>query len=175
MNEKEKKEFSKKYSENILSILKTKENANQFNDFVKFLSSETFSTEKFDINEAVVKKYGDKVPYWFDGIKEALAKSTNLELVRHLLFDLEKIIDNAVIVKAELPFVPSDDFVEGLYEVIRDSKVLDNPNGFLIEFNTEMSIAGDVKINVGGRYIDGSLRKIIVNYLETNDVIKRYL
>lgn len=175
MNEKEKKEFSKKYSENILSVLKTKENANQFNDFVKFLSGKTFSTEMFDINDVVAKKYEDKIPYWIDSIKGIFVKNNDLDFIRELLLDLEKAVDSASLVKVEIPFTPSAGFVDGLYEVIRDSKAIDNTRGFLIEFNTDPSINGGAKIHVGGRYIDASLRSIIVNYLETNDVIKRYL
>jgi F0F1-type ATP synthase delta subunit len=176
MSEKVKTKFSNKISNSILGILKTKENANQFTELVKFLSGKTFSTEEFDIDKVVANRYGDKVPFWLKDIKRELVGSNDLESIRSCLLELESVVDNAPLVRVEISFTPSRDFVSSLYEIVGKMRVSGiSKDSFLIDFEVNTALVGGAKLHIGGKYVDLSLKKILVNYLETNDVIKRYL
>lgn len=176
MNEKVKTELSKKLNYSILGILKTKENANQFTEFVKFLSGKTFSTEEFDVDKVVAMKYGDSVPFWFVDIKKELVKNNDLECTRNCLLELENIVDKAPLVRVEISFNPSKNFVGSLYAIVGKLRVSGISEGsFLVDFEVNDSFGGGAKLHIGGKYMDLSLKNILVSYLETNNVIKRYL
>jgi len=171
-----KTELSNKIKENVLSILMTKENANQFTEFVKFLTGETFGTHEFELERVVKEKYDNNIPFWYEYIERELSKNCDLEHMRKYLLELESVVDNSPIVMVEIPFIPSRDFVTSLFKTIGDLGVPGiSKDKFLIEFKLNASIVGGAKLHIGGRYFDLSLKKILVNYLETNNVIKRYL
>jgi len=176
MGEEVKLDFSKKIKRDILNILKTKQNANEFVEFIHFLSNETFSTDKFDVFAAVTEKYGDKRPGWFDSLQKNLPKDLDIKYVRECLNGLEMVVDGAEIVKIEMPFVPSNSFINDLYKLLGQSKTGGASKGkFLIDVEVNESLIGGAKIYVGGKYINLTLNQMILSYLETNDAIKRYL
>jgi hypothetical protein len=161
--------------ENIFCILKTQEKANELLGFVDVVRAETFGTRNFDIESAGSKKFGDKKPDWFEAIKSKFLKGENLDSTRESLEELEKNIREAETVKIEIAFKPSEEFVEEAYDLIKSSKRFKKIGNFLLNIEINGELEGGARFSIGGDYLDITLKKVVLNYLETNDAINRYL
>lgn len=167
MNEKKETDFNN----NTLTVLKTEKNANQLLSFIDFVSTKTFSVGEFDIEKIAAERFKNKKPDWFEKIKTEISKSSDLSYTRDCLERLGKIIDEADLVKVEIPFKPSEDFINEAYEIIQKAGI----GNFLLDIEVNENMQGGAKFSIGGKYLDLTLKKIVLNYLETNDAINRYL
>jgi len=161
--------------EDVLYVLKTQEKAKDLLGFINYVREETYNTRNFDIEEIGSKKFGDKKPDWFEVIKSEFSKGGNLDSVREYLEDLEKSIREAEVVRVEISFKPSEDFVKESYNIIKGSRKFKKDGNFLISIEINSELEGGARFSVGGDYLDITLKKVVLNYLETNDVINRYL
>lgn len=176
MNEKIQSAVSKKFRSSFFSSLKTKEKANQASDFIRLVLQGMFSTDGFDIKKMAEKNYGDNVPSWFEVLEVELLEKGNSNVVRNFLLDLQEEISKVLLVKVELSFTPSDCFIENLYQIVGEIKSCGvDKNNFLLDFDVDNSITGGMKLYVGGKYVDVTLKSFLVGYLEKNDAISRYL
>ncbi|MFZ2663748.1 MAG: hypothetical protein WAX66_00030 [Patescibacteria group bacterium] len=179
MDEKFIVKFSKKFKGSLFSTLKTKESANQIIDFIELLLKETFSTRDFSIDtvgKIVAENYGSNIPSWFKIVEAELIKNSDIEYIREFLMEVKKLIYSAPLVIVEIPFSPSEYFIESLYKIVEKIGAYNvGENSFLLDFYIDSSIIGGAKLHIEGRYTDLTLKKVLASYLETNNVINRYL
>ena len=161
--------------EDIFYILKTQEKANNLLEFIDFIKENTFGTRNFDIEDIGSKKFRDRKPDWFDAIKSEFSKGRDLEAIRIRLEALEESIREAEIVKIEIAFKPSEDFINKAYDLIKSSKRFKKSGSFLICIEINEQLQGGARFSVSGDYIDVTLKNTVLNFLETNDAINRYL
>ena len=164
--------------EDFLALIKTKDEANKFFEFVDLVVERTYGIGKFDKNildkcvEEVVSIEGCNVnPPWFEKICKQLSRNMALESVRTLLEELSKLVSGAELVKIEVSFNPSQNFIDGIYEAIRES----SPFKFLMDIEVNPKLHGGAKFFISGKYINLTLGATIAKYLRTKDVINRYL
>lgn len=168
---------------NILYTLKTKENASILLDFVEFLSKKTHKTGAFSIDKFIIEFFGEKdIPKWVDSIRSSdtgLGGAIDVGSVRAFLEGIEGMVRNADVVKMDIPFRPSENFISKVYDILVNSKTLASlgkeSTGFLLDVSVIKSSEGDTKLFVRGNVLDLGMKKIVKNYLMSKDVINRYL
>ena len=169
------KTIGKNIFEDIFCILKTQERAKNILEFIDYVREETFDTRNFDLEGIGSKKFGGNKPDWFEVINSEFSKGENLDYVREYLRDLEKNIREAETVKIEIPFKPSEDFIQEAYSLIKGLRKYKKIGNFLISIEINDELEGGARFSIGGAYLDITLKKVVLNYLETNDAINRYL
>jgi hypothetical protein len=164
--------------EDFLSLIKTKSEANIFFEFVDLLEDKTYGTETFNksivdklAKEIVLKEEYEVAPPWLEEISSRISKNTKLESVRMLLDDLTHLVSGAELVKIEISFEPSRDFINDVYKIIEESGF----GCFLLDLELNPKLRGGAKFFVGGKYYNLTLNAVVAKYLRTKDVIKRYL
>ncbi len=186
-------------NKNILYILKTKESAGILLDFIDFLSEETHRTTTFDIEKLILEFFGErKTSAWVGFIRDYFSKNSvnlgkgesqnttygsggraSVENIRAFLEEIENLVRDAETVKIEIPFNPSEDFINKAYEILGKSKIISllgkKKTGFLLDITVTKSKGEDTKIFVAGKVVDLSIKKVVINYLMSKDVINRYL
>lgn len=164
--------------EDFLSLIKTKDEANKFFEFADLVIEKTYGTEKFDENivdkcvaETILKAEYKVKPLWFEKIGKQLLRNMSPESVRTVLGELIKLVSKAELVKIEISFEPSQDFINETYEVIKESGF----GKFLLDLELNPKLHGGAKFFVGGKYVNLTLNSIVAKYLRTKDVINQYL
>lgn len=171
--------------DNIINILKTRKDANELLSFLDLLSDNTHSVNDFSIEKLVRDTFKENyIPKWADylisSVNPFLSNKDGVLNIRNLIIELKKDVEKAKDVKIEIPFTPSDDFIEEVYGLLNDDSFflsIDTglKDNFLIDLVVNKTIKGGVKIFVEGRFIDVTYRSVVKNYLMSKDVIKRYL
>ena len=191
----------------ILHTLRTKDTAGDLLDFIEYLSEKTHSTDVFNLDKFINDFLVDShKPHWleyfinlfsqdlsklsgsiignntfkeneFNGVK--IKNVPNMDIVRSILEEAKVLIKNAEILKIEIPFTPSNEFIVDVYETIFRSKLLGdtvkNKKGFLIEILVKDRSTAETKIFLEGRVINMSIRDLVYKYLIKEDVIGRYI
>ncbi|MBW6441841.1 hypothetical protein K0B04_02965 [Patescibacteria group bacterium] len=168
-------------SRNIFKILKTKRRANEFLIFSGAVESLTHKVGGLDIELLIKESFGDNRPVWIDSVLEHIPgfKSGNVnEQDIELVKNIESIINKAKVVKVEMPFDPTDDFIDKViltFEEYFNEGTEGEQNNIVIDIEVkEMSEPGALFF-IEGKFIDLTLRNHLVSYLESKDVINRYL
>ena len=91
--------------------------------------------------------------------------------VRGVLEELTKLVSGVELVKVEISFEPSQDFINEAYEAIKESGF----GNFLLDIELNPELKGGAKFFIGGKYVNLTFNSIIANYLRTKDVINQYL
>lgn len=170
---------------NILSVLKTKSDANVFVDVLKSVSDDTHSLREINLEKIIsdkIKLYDSTLGWekYVSSLLESIISSGDMKKIRKELNSLEDNIRNAEIIRVEIPFKPTDKFVDDIYGILNRPEFLntfeDNLlNNFLIDFEINKSLRGGIKIFVAGKYINLTYRSYLGKYLMSKDVIRRYL
>lgn len=165
----------------IFKILKTKERANEFLVFSDILKSFEHYVGEVDYNEVFKEKFGQAVPDWLNHVLEKLPglndKNFNKSEVSGIIENVVNMVNNSLVVKIEMPFKPSLDFIDRLMILL---------GGYFVNSDTadrEILIDVDVKdmnepgafIYLDGKFLDLTFKNQVVNYLMSEDVINRYL
>lgn len=164
--------------EDFLSLIKTKDEANRFFEFADLMIEKTYGAEKFDKNimdkcveETMLKAEYKVKPLWFEKTCKQVSRNMSPESVRSTLEELTKLVSGAELVKIEISFEPSQDFINETYEVIKESGF----GSFLLDVELNPKLKGGAKFFVGGKYVNLTLNSIVAKYLRTKDAINRYL
>lgn len=164
--------------EDFVSLIKTKDEANEFYEFADMVIEKTYGTENFDksivdkcISETVLKAEYKAKPLWFEKICKQISRNVSPESVRAVLEELTKLASGAELVKIEISFEPSQDFINEAYETIKESGF----GNFLLDIELNPKLKGGAKFFIGGKYVNLTFNLVIANYLRTKDVINQYL
>ncbi|MBU0535298.1 hypothetical protein KKC62_03860 [Patescibacteria group bacterium] len=164
--------------EDFISLIKTKDEANEFYEFAGMVIEKTYGTEKFDknivdkcISEAVLKAEYKVKPLWFEKICRQISGNVSPKSVRAVLEELTKLVSGAELVKIEIAFEPSQDFINEAHETIKESGF----GNFVLDIELNPKLKGGAKFFIGGKYVNLTFNSVIANYLRTKDVINQYL
>lgn len=164
----------------FLETLKTKQEANRFFEFADLVKERMYGVEKMTdaaIDECLEhtkshrEENNSQKPKWFFVLRGKITLDFRIDLLKSLLDSIEKYVSAAELVKIEIPFAPSEFFIDEVYKTLRSSRV----ENFLIDIEVNRSMNGGAKLFVCGKYINLTLSKAIGKYLRTKDVIKCYL
>jgi hypothetical protein len=162
-------------AQNFFDILKTKQRVNSFIRLYDVLDGFTHHVGNIDMKGILSSVYGNNVPNWVEkinmyapGFDLGKLDDSNMGVLK----SVKDLIDKSVAVKIELPFEPSLSFVD---EVIKKLKGNYDSMNFIIDIDVKESSEPGAMFYIKGKIIDLTIRKRVISYLSSQDVINRYL
>ena len=165
----------------IFKSLKTKKRVNEFLIFCGVIESLSHRVGGLDIDVLINKSFGDNRPVWIDsfidnipGFRAGNISEEGMKLVKNI----ENIINNANTVRVEIPFEPSEDFIDSVMSILIEyfgNVSAEKVQNIVIDIEVkEMSEPGALFF-MEGKFINLTLRDQLISYLKSKDVINRYL
>jgi hypothetical protein len=165
----------------IFKILKTKERANDFLIFSEVFDSLEHYTDGVDFTEILKGKFDEEIPDWFQDILVVLQGSKANEYDKDSVLEVIKVvremIKKAEVVKLEMSFEPSEDFVDKTLITLGKYYIdLGEPGkNILLDFDVKDIGEPGALVYLEGKFLDLTLKNQVLNYLMSEDVINRYL
>lgn len=162
-------------AQNFFDILKTKQRVNSFIRLYDVLEGFTHHVGNIDMRGILGSVFGDNMPDWVEkmnvfvpGFDLGKLAGTNMEILK----SVKELIDKSIAVKIELPFEPSLGFVD---EVIKELRSNYDGMNFIVDVDVREGSEPGAMIYVQGKIMDLTIRKRVLSYLSSQDVINRYL
>lgn len=167
-------------AEKIFKILKTKERANEFLVFSDVLQSFDYYVEDIDFMTVLKEKFGNRLPGWLEELLDNLPSENgqhHKEKLLELVKNVQEIIKGSEIVKIEMSFEPSEDFIDQAIKLLKGKFVDSNKKGKNILLDIDLKEIGEpgALVYLDGKFLDLTLKNQVINYLMSEDVINRYL
>ena len=90
----------------------------------------------------------------------------------NLLKEVRDMVEKATVVKIEVNFSPSSEFISNVIKKLREK--YDSMN-FIVDVDTVEGLESGAMFYIDGNVIDLTVRNKVTSYLKTQDVINRYL
>ena len=162
-------------AQDLFDILKTKQRVNSFIRLFDVLQGFTHHVGNIDMKGILESVFGNNIPDWVEkinlyvpGFDLGNLGVSNMEILK----SVRNLIDKSVAVKIELPFEPSLSFVDDVIEELKNN--YDGMN-FIIDVDVKEGSEPGAMFYVQGKIIDLTIRKWVLSYLSSQDVINRYL
>jgi hypothetical protein len=164
--------------EDLLDLIKTKDEANKFFEFADVVTEKIYGTERFDkgvfgecVEEVMLKGDYKVKPLWLEKTCKQISRDMTPGSVKAALEKSTKLLSATELIKVEISFEPSQEFINEIYEVIKESGF----GNFLLDIEFNPKLRGGAKFFIGGNYVNLTLNSVVAKYLRTKDVINRYL
>lgn len=151
-------------------IIKTKDELDSLLSLLNTVSSCVYKDVKVDISS--LKKQYEKYSWCEDFVDliSKIDKETDEGILKELK-SLEDEFKKLEKVRLSLSFIPSFDFTEKTYVILKKSLKID----FVIDVVVEENILSGAKLFYMGKYIDLTARSRVINLLKSENVLGKYL
>lgn len=157
-------------TENILSLLKTTENANNFISLIDTFIPALYMQNGLKTEDLMQKTFPS---YLANEIRKNLSlekiELKNREEIKKYLTELKGKIENTTTLSLTLAFDPTSAFITMIYRWVNENLAKD----FLLLIKTDPKILGGIIIEFSGLYRDYSLKKRIENIFNSNVIARR--
>lgn len=167
--------MSNPIAQNMFNTIQTKQKANDFLRLFDQIEGLSHHTDVFNIEEVLSIAYNGDMSDWVVGfvknMPDLMSGKVSVEDIG-LLKEVRDMVENAIVVKIEVNFSPSSEFIEN---VIR--KFSENYDGmnFILDVDVTEDVESGAMFYIEGNVIDLTVRKQVTSYLVSQDVVNRYL
>ena len=179
---KDKSKNNNDISQKIFNSLKTKSDSNQF---IRLYNALSHYVGEFNISKVVEEVFGKEKPYWIEdlinnvpGLQTGILSESDM----NILNSIREKINNSVIVRIEMSFKPSDQFMDKVVNIIKNvynssiSNVSgENSTNFMLDIHVKEGFEPGAVFYIKGNILDLRLRRIVTSYLLSHNVVERYL
>lgn len=162
-------------AQDFFNILLTKKRANDFIRLFDYLEGLSHHVGSFNTEAVLQSVFGDIKPDWLNEIIKNIPGLMSGEVGEsdiNMLRDVRNMVEKSTVVKIELNFIPSIEFINNVIKTLKHK--YDSMN-FILDVDTLENLESGAMFYIGGNVIDLTVRKKVTNYLTTQDVINRYL
>jgi F0F1-type ATP synthase delta subunit len=162
-------------AQDLFNTLQTKQRVNEFIRLFDYVEGLSHHIGSFNVEVVLHSIYGDSKPDWVSSFVKnipGLMSGKISEEDINLLRAVREIVEKSTTAKIEINFVPSAEFISDVVKILREN--YDGMN-FIIDVNTVENLESGAMFYIDGNVIDLTVRKRVINYLTTQDVINRYL
>ena len=179
---KDKSENNNDTGQKIFNSLRTKSDSNQF---IRLYNALSRYVGEFNISKVVEEVFGKEKPYWIEdlinnvpGLQTGILSESDM----NILNSIREKINNSVIVRIEMSFKPSDQFMDKVVNIIKNvynssiSNVSgENSTNFMLDIHVKEGFEPGAVFYIKGNILDLRLRRIVTSYLLSHNVVERYL
>jgi len=167
--------MSNSIAQELFNTLQTRQRANDFIRLFDQIEGLSHHVGVFNIEEVLFLIYGGDKPDWVvDFIKnmpDLMSGRISTEDM-NLLKEVRDMVEKATVVKIEVNFSPSSEFISNVIKKLREK--YDSMN-FIVDVDTVEGLESGAMFYIDGNVIDLTVRNKVTSYLKTQDVINRYL
>jgi F0F1-type ATP synthase delta subunit len=159
----------------LFNKLQTKERSNDFIRLFDYIEGLTHHVGGFNIEEVLKSVFGDIKPDWiYQFVKDmpSLESGNISDGDMNLLREVREMMEKSTVVKIEVNFPPSLEFVSNVIKILRENY---GDMNFIIDVDVLENLESGAMFYIGGNVIDLTVRNKVTSYLITQDVINRLL
>jgi len=167
--------MSTSVARDLFNNLQTKERSNDFIRLFDYIEGLTHRVGGFSIEEALKSVFGDNKPDWvYQFVKNipSLESGNISDGDMNLLREVREMIEKSTVVKIEINFSPSLEFVSNVIKILRENY---GDMNFIIDIDVLENLESGAMFYIGGNVIDLTVRNKVTSYLIAQDVINRFL
>ena len=167
--------MSNSVAQELFNTLQTKQRANDFLRLFDQIEGLSHHVGVFKIEDVLSLVYGDSKPDWvinfLNNMPNLMFGSISTADI-NLLKEIRDMVERATVVKIEINFSPSLEFIDNVIKKLRGK--YDGMN-FIVDVITNEILESGAMFYIDGNVIDLTVRNKVTSYLTTQDVINRYL